>query len=113
MTDNIQKLYELVGVPRIYSEFNNGRETVVENVFSPYRQLELIKLIGKDDNFLCFFRPGETKYGEFFESDWVCENYKISGIGNTFEQALADLVIRLWNEQLSEEQKQEIKRTLQ
>ena len=115
MTDNIQKLYEIAGVERIYSEFNNGKETIVERVFSPYKQLELIKLLMKYKQTLLI----ELQY---FEGDYCvthcaeCEDndgveYVITGRAKLLENAIADLFIDMWQD-LTEEQKQEIKRIL-
>ena len=109
MTDNIQKLYEVAGVPRIYSEFNNGKETVVENVFSPYKQLELIKwLATKQEKFTILY---DSDYG------YTCEVVNINNCYESFSyyepiQALCNLTIGLWND-LSDEQREEVKRILQ
>lgn len=111
MIDNIQKLYEIAGVPRIYSEFNNGRETIVENVFSPYRQLELIKLISSDlfGTFHCYIVSARwsVDYGKWATGIGGCDVYH-----KQFDQALAGLLLEVWNG-IPGDQKQEIKRILQ
>ena len=108
MEDNIQKLYEIAKVPRIYSEFNNGRETVVENVFSPYRQLELVKFLGKRQDFglSCFNSVWSA------ETDFHWECYVHDCQAKSFEQALAGLVVKIWKI-FTKDEKQEIKRILQ
>ena len=104
MTDNIQKLYEIAGVERIYSEFNNDRETVIERIFSPYKQLELIKKIL------------EKGLLQINRSSWG--NIQFCNFGNAgdykaeFDEALASFIINFWQD-LSDNQKQEIKRILQ
>ena len=103
MTDNIQKLYEITGVERIYSEFNNDRETVVERVFSPYKQLELIKKV-LEKGLLQINRSslGNIQFCNFGNAG----DYKAE-----FDEALASFVIDLWQD-LSDDQKQEIKEIL-
>ena len=104
MTDNIIKLYEIAGVPRIYSEFNNGKETIVERVFSPYRQLELIKKV-LEKGLLQLSRSslGNIQFCNFGNAG----DYKAE-----FDEALASFIINLWQD-LTDDQKQEIKRILQ
>ena len=110
MTDNIQKLYEIAGVPRIYSEFNNGKETVVENVFSPYRQLELIKWVSDIFVFRTFTRLKKETYCFLTEREYGCDEYFCKDV--TFSQALAGLILQLWDE-LTDTQKKEIKEILE
>ena len=110
MTDNIEKLYELAGMPRIYSEFNNGRETVVENVFSPYRQLELIKWLSDTFVFRTYTRLKKEVTCLLTEREYGCDEYFCKS--TTLDQALAGLIINLWND-LSDEQREEVKRILQ
>lgn len=106
MTNNTEKLYELAEVPRIYSEFNNGRETIVENVFSPYRQLELIKWLAKLGEFeFCL----EIAHNSFDVFTFYFNGIRVHA---HFEQALAGLVCELW-EDLTDEQREEIKRILE
>lgn len=108
MTDNIIKLYEIAGVPRIYSEFNNGKETVVENIFSPYRQLELIKFVS---NFKVYETVKHKDRKWFMCASIGCDDYYESR-GENFDQTLANLILQLWQD-LTVNQKQEIKRILQ
>lgn len=112
MTDNIQKLYKIAGVERIYSEFNNDRETVVERVFSPYKQLELIKFISNADvfgNFYCYIVSARwsVDYGKWAVGVGGCDVRH-----EQFEQALAGLVLEIWDG-IPVNQKQEIKKILQ
>lgn len=112
MTDNIQKLYEIAGVERIYSEFNNDRETVIERVFSPYKQLELIKFISNKDvfcNFHCYIVSARwsVDYGKWAVGVGGCDVKH-----EQFEQALAGLVLEMWDG-IPVNQKEEIKRILQ
>lgn len=112
MTDNIQKLYKIAGVERIYSEFNNDRETVVERVFSPYKQLELIKFISNADvfgNFYCYIVSARwsVDYGKWAVGVGGCDVRH-----EQFEQALTGLVLEIWDG-IPVNQKQEIKKILQ
>lgn len=116
MTDNIQKLYEIAGVPRIYSEFNNGKETVIENVFSPYRQLELIKWVIKLEGVRDVI-PAE--FGAYYSNKMWWLEFMDDGLYTVlcsahkdFSQALAGLILQLWDE-LTDTQKEEIKEILE
>lgn len=103
MTNNIEKLYELAKVPRIYSEFNNSRETIVENVFSPYRQLELIKWLASEQN--------DIEISWYSDIGFRVNNFLDSCEHTDFSQALASLVCELW-EDLTDTQREEIRRIL-
>ena len=112
MTNNIQKLYETVGVERIYSEFSNGKETIVERVFSPYRQLELIKWIAHKAHNGLLINKHITDGGASMVFDDLGYESTLASSFISFEECLAKLVNNLWQD-LSEKQKQEIKRILE
>ena len=102
---NIQKLYEIAEVPRIYSEFNNGREAIVENVFSPYKQLELIKLLSKKQ-YVYIIMSADKEY-------YLCtDNSFISGYNKQFDEALAMFINAYWQD-LTPEEKQQVKGVLE
>lgn len=112
MTDNIQKLYKIAGVERLYSEFNNDRETVVERVFSPYKQLELIKWLAHKAHNGLLINKHITDGGASMVFDNLGYESTLAGSFISFEECLAKLVNSLWQD-LAEEQKQEIKEILE
>ena len=111
MTDNIQKLYETAGVERIYSEFNNDKETIIERFFSPYRQLELIKWIAHKAHNGLLINKHITDGGASMVFDNLGYESTLASSFISFEECLAKLVNNLWQD-LTEKQKQEIKRIL-
>lgn len=118
MTDNIQKLYEIAGVERVYIEFNNNGEIIVERVFSHYKQLELIKLLATSFSQNCILHIDRWTSGKVrlaLDKDKYTEPYYDSDYAyghKDFSQCLAGLTIELWQD-LSVNQKQEIKEILQ
>ena len=107
MTDNIQKLYKIAGVERIYSEFNSGKETVVERVFfSPYRQLELIKLLAHKAHNGLLINKHITDNGASMIFDNLGSESTLASSFISFEECLAKLVNNLWQDLTEEERKQ-------
>lgn len=140
MTDNIQKLYEIAGVKKKYcgwldmgdldtqyeyvmcdtleeyketAEFSrtsyssdNDNYMTPEIKYPPFtaeKQLELIKCLACIETIGMQFDGEDYQVLTEFESgDWL----------STFEQALASLVCEIWQD-LTDEQKQEIKEILQ
>lgn len=140
MTDNIQKLYEIAGVKKKYcgwldigdldtqykyvmcdtleeyketAEFSrtsyssdNNNYMTPEIKYPPFtaeKQLELIKCLANIET-ISMQSDGEDYQvlTEFESGDWLA----------TFEQALASLILELWQE-LTDNQKQEIKEILE
>lgn len=106
MTDNIQKLYEIAGVERIYSEFNNGKETIVDRVFSHYRQLELIKLLAHKAHNGLLINKHITDSGASMIFDNLGNESTLASSFISFEECLAKLVNNLWQDLTEEERKQ-------
>lgn len=137
-TNNIEKLYELAGIEKYYLYtvkhlgkihiaplegilenkhlFERNKKSKVKNTyinrvkkvfpsFTDTKQLELIKWIAIN---------GEVCRIDATEKDkWFIENdFKTSECFADFSQALAGLVCELW-EDLTDEQKEEIKRILE
>ena len=121
MTDNIEKLYELAKVEKVGKKLTCGlldfgackninckfcdKAKVKEYPpFTEFKQLELIKWLV--DNWITF-----TLYKN--SDSYVCACHSFLGrFCKTLEQAPAGLVCELW-EDLSDEQKEEIKRILE
>lgn len=140
MTDNIQKLYEIAGVKKKYcgwldmgdldtqykyvmcdtleeyketAEFSRTSYSSDDNnyitpeikypPFTAEKQLELIKCLANIET-ISMQSDGEDYQvlTEFESGDWLA----------TFEQALASLILELWQE-LTDNQKQEIKEILE
>ena len=106
MTDNIQKLYETAGVERTYSEFNNGKETIVERVFSPYKQLELVKWIAYKAHNGLLINKHITNGGASMVFDNLGHESTLASSFISFEECLAKLVNSLWQDLAEEERKQ-------
>ena len=103
MKDNIQKLYEIVGVGSI--GFNTYTLKEEYPPFTAEKQLELIKwLVNKYDDLRI-----ERKIGMYYLHipQIYTGEYSVQ-----FEEGLTGLIIFLWQD-LSDDQKQEIKRILQ
>ena len=121
MTDNISRMYELAGIEnyRLYNYvgfepkgykfiLNKDNPKKVEKVvrdFSVEKQLELIKWIAKNLTFGVLIHTYDSKF--HFN---IFKNRLIRHAD--FSQALAGLVCELW-EDLTDEQKEEIKRVLE
>lgn len=120
MTDNIQKLYEVAGVEEKrgveltadpISEEPKFNEHYVSYGYPPFtaeKQIEIIKfLISKHARF-DMFKNYEQKdlYMVYYECRYFPKQYL------PFGEALAESINYLWQD-LTEEQKQEIKRILQ
>ena len=106
MVDNIQKLYEIAGVD--FVGFNTYTLRDEYPPFTAEKQIEIIKfLIGKHASF-DLFKNYEQKdlYMVYYECRYFPKQYL------PFEEALAESINYLWQD-LTDNQKQEIKRILQ
>lgn len=127
MTDNIQKLYEIAGVEDIgeikscsLEDFNNCENLWIfdclkcekaKKILPPFtaeKQLELIKWVS---NFKVYESVIHKDRKWFMCASIGCNDYCESR-NESFEQALASLILELWKD-LTDDQKQEIKRILQ
>ena len=106
MTDNIQKLYEITGVDSV--GFNTYTLKDEYPPFTAEKQLELIKWVS---NFKVYESVIHKDRKWFMCASIGCNDYCESR-NESFEQALASLILELWKE-LIDDQKQEIKRILQ
>ena len=106
MTDNIQKLYEITGVDSV--GFNTYTLKDEYPPFTAEKQLELIKWVS---NFKVYESVIHKDRKWFMCASIGCNDYCESR-NESFEQALASLILELWKE-LTDDQKQEIKRILQ
>ena len=117
MTDNIQKLYEIAGVEKqpVYSGSQLYNPVIIGYEYSSLtaeKQLELIKFISNADvfgNFYCYIVSARwsVDYGKWAVGVGGCDVRH-----EQFEQALAGLVLEIW-EGIPVNQKQEIKKILQ
>lgn len=84
--------------------------------FTDTKQLEIIKWLSKSKEFWLSIDFEEVKFTELkswaVSVEWYTENKFFSCAKTEFEQALAGLVCELW-EDLTDEQKEEIKRILE
>ena len=106
MTDNIQKLYEITGV-----DFVGFNTYTLKDEYPPFtaeKQLELIKWVS---NFKVYESVIHKNRKWFMCASIGCNDYYESR-SESFEQALASLILELWKD-LTDDQKQEIKRILQ
>lgn len=101
MTDNIQKLYEITGVDSV--GFNTYTLKDEYPPFTAEKQLELIKWLSQNFDIVRFWT-------EHFE--YIAEINGVFDVDKEFNQALAGLILQLWNE-LSDTQKEEIKEILE
>lgn len=106
MTDNIQKLYEITGVDSV--GFNTYTLKDEYPPFTAEKQLELIKWVS---NFKVYESVIHKDRKWFMCASIGCNDYCESR-NESFEQALASLILELWKD-LTDDQKQEIKRILQ
>lgn len=106
MTDNIQKLYEITGVDSV--GFNTYTLKDEYPPFTAEKQLELIKWVS---NFKVYESVIYKDHKWFMCASIGCNDYCESR-NESFEQALASLILELWKD-LTDDQKQEIKRILQ
>lgn len=106
MTDNIQKLYEIAGVDSV--GFNTY---TLKDEYPPFiaeKQLELIKwLLRQGHRFSVQYSYYDNKYGLIW---YECAD--VECLNTDFTQTLAGFIYELWQD-LSDDQKQEIKRILQ
>ena len=117
MTDNIQKLYEIAGVEKqpVYSGSQLYNPVITGHEYSPFtaeEQLKLIKFISNTDvfgNFHCYIVSARWSidYGKWAVGVGGCDVCH-----EQFEQALAGLVLEMWDG-IPVNQKQEIKKILQ
>ena len=105
MTDNIQKLYEIAGVDSV--GFNTYTLKDEYPPFTAEKQLELIKWVS---NFKVYESVIHKDRKWFMCASIGCNDYCESR-NESFEQALASLILELWKD-LIDDQKQEIKRIL-
>lgn len=116
MTNNIEKMYELAEVEKLNKvsiHLNKAynfefHETDTKSDFYPpftdTKQLELIKWLASEQN--------DVEISWYSDIGFRINNFLDSCEHKDFSQALAGLVCELW-EDLSDEQKQEIKRILE
>ena len=106
MIDNIQKLYEITGVD--FVDFNTYTLKDEYPPFTAEKQLELIKWVS---NFKVYESVIHKDRKWFMCASIGCNDYCESR-NESFEQALASLILELWKD-LTDDQKLEIKRILQ
>lgn len=120
MTDNIQKLYEIAGVEKDCTRFKSilqCTQTLTEcnecinHTFPPFtaeKQLELIKWLCLNTyrNYIHFRFKQDTNTWIMEYNIWRTLEYE------SFENALTSVVLSLWLD-LTDDQKQEIKRILE
>lgn len=125
MTDNISRMYELAKATKYravsrynpllkYGDYNNLYDVIkfsddfdIELEFPPFtpeKQLELIKWLASEQN--------DVEISWYSDTSFRVNNFLDSCEHKDFSQALAGLVCELW-EDLTEEQKEEIKRILE
>lgn len=97
MTNNIEKLYELVGIDRFDYELAKYPD------FTDTKQLNLIKYFSKNIDFLELSHNGEEF--EFYTSGSRDRN-------KDFSQALASFIYYKWDD-LTDEQREEVRGILQ
>ena len=103
ITDNIKKLYEITETFKTYKLKNGGSYRVMQ--FSWKKQFELIKWLSKRHSFgLTFGYSAEW----IVMTDFADEDYETTYGHESFSQALAGLLIELW-QNLSETEKSEVK----
>ena len=112
MNNELEKLYETAGVERIYSEFSNGKETIIERVFSPYRQLELIKWIAHKAINGLLINKHITDGGASMVFDNLGYESTLASSFISFEECLAKLINNLWQD-LTTKEKQQVKGILE
>lgn len=113
MTDNIQKLYELAEVEKEPQIIPSTGEIIGYGEYPPFtteKQLELIKWLSDTHVFRTYTRLKKETTCFLTEREYGCDEYFCKSA--TLEQALAGLVIYLWQD-LADEQKQAIKRILE
>lgn len=121
MTDKITKLYEVAGIACkdleyckncIYMKNNQciNKQEFIEDClpFTAVKQLELIKFVS---NFKVYEAVIHKNRKWFMCASIGCGDYYESR-SESFDQAVAGLIINLWQD-LTDDQKQEIKRILQ
>lgn len=117
MTDNIQKLYEIAGIyPDCkarecgldYCANSSGCGYAEYPPFTAEKQLDLIKFVS---NFKVYEVIKHENRKWYMCACIGCDDYYESR-SESFDQAVAGLVINLWQD-LSDNQKQEIKRILE
>lgn len=120
MTDNIQKLYEIAGIKEKRGveltvdptseepKFNEHYVCYGYPPFTAEKQLELIKFVS---NFKVYEMVKYKNRKWFMCASIGCDDYYESR-SESFDQALANLIINLWQD-LINDQKQEIKKILQ
>lgn len=106
MTDNIQKLYEITGVDSV--GFNTYTLKDEYPPFTAEKQLDLIKFVS---NFKVYEVIKHENRKWYMCACIGCDDYYESR-SESFDQAVAGLIINLWQD-LTDDQKQEIKRILQ
>lgn len=114
MTNNIKELYKLAKVKKTtvtcdfceLKYYDCTKEACPTDYppFTAEKQLELIKWLGKRKDFAlsCYNQIWEA------ETDFYWEYYETSSKHEHFDQALAGLILELWDE-LSSEQREELK----
>ena len=121
MTDNIQKLYETAGVGKLGIKRCSGvKQTICQHncdeckdyvlIYPPFtaeKQLELIKWLLRQHRFSIQYAFVDSEYGLLWSEDELHESWH-----KDFSQALAGLITNLYQD-LTNNQKQEIKRILQ
>lgn len=111
MTDNIQKLYEIAGVKQLEHPYYLLTYMIDGKPYPPFtaeKQLDLIKFVS---NFKVYESVIHKDRKWFMCASIGCNDYCESR-NESFEQALASLILELWKD-LTDDQKQEIKRILQ
>lgn len=112
MTDNIQKLYEIAGVYLCnMPDVDCDKECDKCEDYSPFtaeKQLDLIKFVS---NFKVYEVIKHENRKWYMCACIDCDDYYESR-SEGFDQAVAGLIINLWQD-LTDNQKQEIKRILQ
>lgn len=111
MVDNIQKLYEIAGVKQLQHPYYLLTYMIDGKPYPPFtaeKQLDLIKFVS---NFKVYEVIKHENRKWYMCACIGCDDYYESR-SESFDQAVAGLIINLWQD-LTEEQKQEIKRILE
>lgn len=111
MVDNIQKLYEIAGAKQLQHPYYLLTYMIDGKPYPPFtaeKQLDLIKFVS---NFKVYEVIKHENRKWYMCACIGCDDYYESR-SESFDQAVAGLIINLWQD-LTEEQKQEIKRILQ
>ena len=112
--NEVEKMYENARVePEII--FIDGDISKKEIVFTAEKQIELIKLLAKNDNIYIIYYPFDNTYNirycvSGFYDGSVMGDREVTSVN--FEETLAKLINNLWQD-LTEEERKQIKEILE